>query len=143
MDINKLLKALDNESNDSIFHLNSKKIKEMNLQVIKELKLPREKTLKIMSKLNEYRYVDEVNDLKYGTYLRWIPLNDDIKDEDIELTRGAIFCEVKITDDGIYLVCKNIGYYKKHFQLKLDDNLIFQKLTHQELVIIGALNHLE
>jgi len=142
MDINKLLKALDNETNDSIFHLTSKKIKEMNLQVIKELKLSREKTLEIMSKLNEYRYVDEVNDLKYGTYLRWIPLNNN-DNEDFVLTRGAIFCEVKITDDGLYLVCKNIGYYKKHFQLKLDDNLIFQKLTHQELIIIGALNHLE
>lgn len=139
MDVNKLLKALDDESNDSLFNFTTKKILEMNLQVLKELQLDRNETLEILKKLKEYRYVDEMNDLKYGTYLRWIPLNDP---ENIYLTKGAVFCELKITDNGVFIVCKNFGYSTKHFQIKMDECLIFQKLSSQELVLLSALDHL-
>ena len=139
MDVNKLLKALDDESNENLFNLTTKKILEMNLQVLKELQLDRTKTLVILKKLKEYKYVDEMNDLKYGTYLRWIPINDP---ENIHLTKGAIFCEIKITDNGVFIVCKNLGYSTKHFQIKMDECLIFQKLTSQELVLLSALDHL-
>jgi hypothetical protein len=83
--------------------------------------------------------VDEMNDLKYGTYIRWIPINNP---NIIVLTKGAVFCEMKITDDGVFLVCKNYGYSSKHFQLKMDTNLIFQKLTTQEQILLSALDHL-
>lgn len=139
MDINKLLKSLDDESNESLFNYTTKKIKEMNLKILKELSLPRDETIELMNKLKYYRYVDEMNELKYGTYLRWIPIDNP---EIIELSRGAIFCEMKITDDGVKLVCKTHGFPPKHFQIKLDENLIFQKLTEQELILLNALDHL-
>ena len=139
MDVNKLLKALDDETNENLFNFTTKKILEMNLQVLKELHLDRNETLDILKKLKEYKYVDEMNDLKYGTYLRWIPLNDP---ENIHLTKGAVFCELKITDNGVFIVCKNLGYSTKHFQIKMDECLVFQKLTQQELVLLSALDHL-
>ena len=139
MDVNKLLKALDDESNDNLFNFTTKKILEMNLQVLKELQLDRTETLIILKKLKEYKYVDEMNDLKYGTYLRWIPLNDP---ENIHLTKGAVFCELNITDNGVFIVCKNLGYSTRHFQIKMDECLVFQKLTQQELVLLSALDHL-
>jgi sulfite reductase beta subunit-like hemoprotein len=82
---------------------------------------------------------DEMNDLKYGTYIRWIPIENP---NNIHLTKGAIFCEVKITDDGVYLTCKSHGYTKTYFRVSMDQNLIFQKLTQQELVLLNALDHL-
>ena len=139
MDVNKLLKALDDESNENLFNFTTKKILEMNLQVLKELQLNRNETLDILKKLKEYKYVDEMNDLKYGTYLRWIPINDP---ENIHLTKGAVFCELKITDNGVFIVCKNFGYNSKYFQIKMDECLVFQKLTAQELVLLSALDHL-
>ena len=139
MDVNKLLKALDDETNENLFNFTTKKILEMNLQVLKELHLDRNETLDILKKLKEYKYVDEMNDLKYGTYLRWIPLNNP---ENITLTKGAIFCEIKITDDGVFIICKNLGFRSNHFRIKMDECLIFQKLTSQELVLISALDHL-
>jgi hypothetical protein len=139
MDVNKLLKALDDDSNEVLLNFTSDKIKEMNLNIIKELQLPRKDTLEIMKKLNDYKYVDEMNELKYGTYIRWIPIEDP---EKIHLTKGAIFCEMKITDDGVFCVCKNFGYNLRHFQISMDKNLIFQKLTDQELVLLSALDHL-
>ena len=139
MDVNKLLKALDDESNETLMNFTTDKIKEMNLNIIKELQLPRKDTLEIMNKLKEYKYVDEMNELKYGAYIRWIPIEDPTN---IHLTKGALFCEMKITDDGIFCVCKNYGYSQRHFQLSMDKNLIFQRLTEQELVLLSALDHL-
>ena len=139
MDVNKLLKALDDETNENLLDFTSQKMKEMNLKIIKELQLPRNETLDILKKLSDYKYVDEMNDLKYGTYIRWIPINNP---NTIILKKGAVFCEMKITDDGVFLVCKNYGYSSKHFQLKMDTNLIFQKLTTQEQILLSALDHL-
>jgi hypothetical protein len=139
MDVNKLLKALEDETNENLFNFTSDKMKEMNLKIIKELNLSRDESLKILKKLKEYKYVDEMSDLKYGTYIRWIPIENP---KQIELTKGAIFCEMKITDEGVFLVCKNLGYSSKHFRISMDTNLIFQKLTEQELVLLSALDHL-
>jgi hypothetical protein len=139
MDVSKLLKALDDDSNETLLNFTSDKIKEMNLNIIKELQLPRKNTLDIMNKLREYKYVDEMNELKYGAYIRWIPIEDPTN---INLTKGALFCEIKITDDGVFCVCKNYGYTQRHFQLSMDKNLIFQRLTDQELVLLSALDHL-
>jgi hypothetical protein len=139
MDIEKLLKSLDDESNENLLNFTTDKIKEMNLNILKELKLSRNDTLELMRKLNNYKYVDEMNDLKYGTYIRWIPIENP---DTIHLTKGAIFCEMKITEDGVFCVCKNYGYNLRHFQISFDKNLIFQKLTDQELVLLSALDHL-
>ena len=139
MNVNKLLKALDDDSNEILLNFTSDKITEMNLNIIKELQLPRKDTLDIMNKLRDYKYVDEMNELKYGAYIRWIPIEDPTN---IHLTKGALFCEMKITDDGVFCVCKNFGYNMRHFQLSMDKNLIFQRLTEQELVLLSALDHL-
>ena len=66
MDVPKLLKALDNEDNESLLNFTSLKIKEMNLGVLKELHLKNEVLIDYMNKLNVYKYIDEMNELKYG-----------------------------------------------------------------------------
>ena len=139
MDVNKLLKALDDESNESLLNFTSDKIREMNLNVLKELQMSKQDTLELLKKLKDYKYVDEMNELKYGAYIRWIPIEDP---DNIHLTKGALFCEMKITDNGVFFICKNYGYNCRHFQISMDKNLIFQKLTDQELVLLSALNHL-
>jgi hypothetical protein len=141
MDVNKLIDALDNENNEKILNLTTKKIKEMNMKILMELSLPRENLLIMIKKLNGYRYVDEIDELKCGTYLKWILLTDPDPDN-LELNKGAIFCEIKCKDDGVFIVCKNMGFSSRHFQIKMDECLLFQKLTTQELVLLSALDHL-
>jgi hypothetical protein len=139
MDVNKLLKALEDDSNETLLNFTSDKIREMNLNVLKELQMSKQDTLELLKKLKDYKYVDEMNELKYGAYIRWIPIEDP---DNIHLTKGALFCEMKITDNGVFFICKNYGYNCRHFQISMDKNLIFQKLTDQELVLLSALNHL-
>ena len=111
----------------------------MTLKILKELELSKQETINIFNKLKDYKYVDEMNDLKYGTFIRWIAIEEPTN---IFLTKGALFCEMKITDNGVFCVCKNYGFSSRHFQISMDKNLIFQKLTHQELVLLTALDHL-
>jgi hypothetical protein len=122
-----------------LLNFTTKKIKEMNLKVLKELHLSTADTLELFEKLKSYKYVDEMNELKYGAYIRWIPIEDPTN---ISLSKGGLFCEMKITDDGVFCICKNFGYSMRHFQISMDKTLIFQKLTDQELVLLSALDHL-
>ena len=138
MDINKLINALDNDNNDNIMNLTTKKIMEMNLKILKELHLSRELTLNYLKKLKGYRYIDEISDLKHGSFIRWIPITNP---DYLPLHNCAMICEIKIVDDGVLIKCKN--FMHRHYTFKMDECLIFQKLTSQELVIISALDHLE
>jgi len=139
MDVNKLLQALDDDTNESLLSFTTEKLIEMNLKILKELHLSKKDTLDLLNKLKNYKYVDEMNDLKYGSYIRWIPIENP---NNIYLTQGALFCEMKIRDDGVFCVCKNYGYKTNHFQISMDKNLIFQKLTEQELILLSALDYL-
>jgi hypothetical protein len=138
MDVNKLIDALDNDKNETIINLTTKKILEMNLNILKELHLDRNTTLDYLKKLKGYRYIDEINDLKYGGYIRWIPITDPTH---LPLHQCGIVCDIVITDTGVNIVCKN--FMHRHYRFKMDECLIFQKLSAQELIILSALDHLE
>jgi hypothetical protein len=138
MNFNKLLSALDNDNNESIIHLTTQKILEMNLNILKELHLDKKLTLDYLKKLKEYRYVDELNDLKHGSFIRWIPITNP---DYLPLHHCGMICDIKIIDSGILITCKN--FMHRHYTFKMDECLIFQKITSQEQVIISALDHLE
>ena len=137
LDMEQLLKAVDSEDNDYLLHLTTKKIQELNLKILKELSLPKKDTIDMLKQLTTYKYVDEIKELKYGRFIRWIPIKDP---DHLKLTKGGIICDIKATDNGIQVVCKN--FIHRHFQFKMDECLIFQRLSPQELVLLSALDHL-
>jgi hypothetical protein len=57
------------------------------------------------------------------------------------LNRCGIVCDIKIADEGVFVTCKN--FMHRHYNFKMDDVLIFQKLTTQEQIILRALDHLD
>ena len=137
MDIEKLLNALDNENNASVIQLNYEKILEDKNSILQELKLPKEQLKTLIKQLKKYRHVDNLEDISYGSYIRWISLNKDV----IKLTNGGIVCHMKTVNEDIHLVCKN--NWGNLFQLNMTENIIFQKLNDQELVILSALKYLD
>ena len=138
LDINKLENALDNSKNESIMNFTTKKIMELNLKILQELKLDKKTTIDYLKKLKEYKFVDELTDLKHGAYIRWIPITNS---DYLPLNQCGIVCDIKIADEGVFVVCKN--FMHRHYNFKMDDVLIFQKLTNQELIILSALDHLD
>ena len=137
MDVDKLLKALDNDSNSHLLDLTNDKILNIKIDILKELGFSKDKLMNTLKSLKYYRYVDGMNELSYGAFIRWIPI---INPDRIELSKGSIFCDFKVTDKGVFVICKN--FMNKHYQFKMEENLIFQKITDQEQVILSALDHL-
>jgi hypothetical protein len=135
---NPLEKALDNDSNSSIMNYNSRMIKSIKNDYLQKLLLSRDNLKDFHEKLKNYRYVDDLTDIQYGRYIRWINLKDPNK---ISLTRGGIIIDIKILSNGIHLVCKNT--YNHKFQIKIDECYIFQKLTEQEQILLMALDYLD
>ena len=133
-----LVKALDNENNESIMNYNSRIIKTIKNDYLQKLILPREKLKNYHTKLKDYRYVDDLSDIQYGRYIRWINLKNP---EKIELTRGGMIIDIKILSSGIHVVCKNT--YNHRFQIKIDECYIFQKLTDQEKILLMALDYVQ
>ena len=133
-----LLKSLDNENNSSIGNLNSKLIKSMKNDYLQQLQLSRDKLKEYHKKLKDYRYVDDLSNIQYGRYIRWINLTDP---HNLTLTTGGIIIDIKICESGIHLICKNFKNHK--FQIRINECFIFQKLTEQEKIILFTLDYLE
>ena len=138
IDIEKLMTALDNEKNESIINLTTAKIEETIFNILKELHLDREIFINYFKKLKGYKYVDELDDLKYGGFIRWIPITDP---DNLPLNQCGIICDILIKDEGVYIVCKN--FMHRHYRFKMDECLIFQKISAQEMIILSALDHLD
>ena len=138
LDVDKLEKALDNTKNESIMNFTTKKITELNYKILQELNLDNKTTMEYLKKLKDYKYVDELPELKHGGFIRWIPINDS---NYLPLNSCGIVCDIKIADEGVFVTCKN--FMHRHYNFKMDDVLIFQKLTTQEQIILSALDHLD
>jgi nanoRNase/pAp phosphatase (c-di-AMP/oligoRNAs hydrolase) len=137
MNQEKLIKALDNENNEALFQYTTKQLRAMNANILKEIDLPHALQKEYMQKLKEYRYIDDMKDLHYGAFLRWIPLTDL---DNLVLQTGATLCEIQVKDKRISLICKNFAH--RYFRFNMDECLVFQKLSSQEQVLLCALDHL-
>ena len=136
-EVNKLLHALENETNSSIIGLTTSKIKDIKNNILQKLQLERNDLKKMHKKLKQYRYCTDMSDLQYGYYIRWVPLKDP---DNMYLTNGGILCDMKIVNDQIHIICKN--FRNRFWQFKFDEAMIFQKLSIKEKVILSVLDHL-
>jgi hypothetical protein len=108
-------------------------------------------------KLSDYRYVEELQDIHHGAFIRYIPLivkkgcmgnignsnnnnNGDDESIEIQIKPGGFICDIKILGSGVQLLCRN--HFRRMFQLKLDEVLLFQKLTKEEEIILSVFDYL-
>ena len=135
-----LVKALDNDKNVYIMDLTSSKISQEKNDILQQIQLGKDILKQIHKKLNEYRYVSDINSLQVGSYIRWINLEtigDTIPSK--LLTNGAVACDWEITDVGVIITCKTT--FGRFMNINFDKNLIFQKLTEQELVLLSVIDY--
>lgn len=159
LNIDKLMNALNNEKNEGIVELDIKQISAIKNDILQQLPLTKEELKKINKQLKLYRYVDDPSELNHGNYIRWIPIKNINIEEitnkihnwdththnelppSIKLTNGGFICDIKVNDDGVvYIFCKN--NMNRIFNIKLNEHIIFQKLTSQEQIILSAIKYL-
>jgi hypothetical protein len=90
----------------------------------------------ICEKLTEYRLIDEIFKLHRGKFIRWIRYENANKPP--TLTRGGLVVDIKFTDNGITIICKNM--LNKCMQIRFDDCIIFQKITNDEMLVLQAIS---
>ncbi len=132
-----LKQSMENVNNKSILNLTTKIIKKRKEEIKSELPVYKNKKNEIKKKLKEYRYIDEIHELHIGAFIRWIKFNSN---NEISITNGALLTDV-LFEDNIQLLLKNNT--NRFFRVNFNDNLIFQKLTDQEKIILFAIDNID
>lgn len=136
-DVNTLLKAIDNENNESILQLSSSEIKRQKNDILQKLGVKGQTLIELHKKLKEYRYIDNLEQLNYGAFVRWINISDPTE---VYITNGGYVCDMLVTDKTVMIKCKNI--YHQFFQFDFNACLVFQKMSNQERVLLYAMDNL-
>lgn len=122
----------------NLLHLSSSKIKSLKNNILQKLYLTREELLNYHKVLKDYKYVDELDEINIGSYIRWFNLK---KMDNIKLTNGGIIVDIQPGIDDITIVCKN--NINKFFSLSLNKCIIFQKLNYQEQLLIKIVDYIQ
>lgn len=135
LDIDELLLMLETKENEYLSKLDNSKVKQIKNDIFQKLHFNPTYIKKLHKKLQNYMFVDDVENIQYGRYIRWINIVDP---NNLKLTNGGIICDIKVVKDGINITCKN--NFNRLFTLKLDENLIFQKITNQEHILLSVMD---
>lgn len=135
-DAQALLEAVDATQDPTFLDLDTRKIQGAKNDALQRLRLPRSQLIKYNQSLKGYRYIDDLDQVQEGAYVRWITLRDDLN---FTLTQGGHVCRVDITDK-VRILCRN--KLNRMFSFDFNAALVFVKLTEQELLLISALDHL-
>ena len=138
IDIDNLLKVVQKEENQGLINTNFSEIKKIKNDILQKLQLTKNDLKDLHKKLSKYRYIDEISDLRFGSFIRYIPINDP---ENMHLARGGILCDIIINDDGVNLTFKTFTH--QHFQIKMQECLLFQKLSHEEHILLSAIEYIQ
>ena len=155
VNVDELLQSIESDKLLSISKLSYDKINTIKYNVLTRIGLEDDDDLEsILLKLSDYRYVEELQDIHHGAFIRYIPLivkkggknnsdesNESNESNEIQLKQGGFICDIKILGSGVQLLCRN--HFRKMFQLKLDEVLLFQKLTKQEEIILSVFDYLK
>ena len=118
-----LEKALENEQNESILQLSKSKIKADKDSIFKKYSI----SSSIQDKLENYRVVSDIEDIQHGYYVRWIS-----KTNPNTLKHGGIVCTIDYEEERTQ-VRNNCNRF---FTCNLKNNIIFQKITEQEGLLL-------
>jgi hypothetical protein len=133
-EINKIIDDIDKYK---LSDLNTEIIKNRRNNILKQI-LDDDELKHYKKILNDYRYVDEVDELRIGSFIRYFVLKDN--DDDLKLARGGFIVDIQASKENIVILCKNNGNFWK---IKINNCVIFQKNTKQEEVLIKILDHLK
>jgi hypothetical protein len=146
INVDELLKSIESDKLLSVSKLSYDKINTIKYNVLTRVGLEDDELESMLLKLSDYRYVEELQDIHHGAFVRYIPLTNNSSkskqdNNEIILKPGGFICDIKILGSGVQLLCRN--HFRKMFQLRLDEVLLFQKLTKQEEIILSVFDYLK
>tara|TARA_A200000113_G_scaffold177502_1_gene162925 strand:- start:35 stop:466 length:432 start_codon:yes stop_codon:yes gene_type:complete len=131
--IEEIIQELDDKN---LLYLSSSKIKELKNNILQKMYLTRNELLHYHKVLKDYRFVDELDEIQIGKYVRWFNLANQ---ESISLTNGGIIIDIKDGKEDILIVCKNNR--NRIYTFRLNQCIVFQKLSTQEQILIKIIDY--
>lgn len=132
-----LNRAIENEENTHILNLTTENVAKAKISILGDMISDEDNRQDILNKLDGYVYIDEIHEVRSGTYIRWLNVEDN---DNVVLEKGGIFCDVRFSDYGTVLRCKT--FRNRYYEVKMDNIILFRKLTPQERVLLCALTYL-
>lgn len=105
-------------------------------EVLKSLTIDPKEMREFQKLLTEYRYVDEVDEFRVGSYLRFFKLTTNT----LTLGNGGFLVDFQLHKQQIILLFKNRNRF---FRLKMEESMFFQKNTPQEKILIQILDQIK
>jgi hypothetical protein len=122
------------------YHLtDTKTIKERKMIILNDLIEKKEELKEYQNLLKEYRYIDEVDELRIGSYIRFFRL-DENDSFSLYLRNGGFLVDIQVVKQRIMLLFKNRN---KFFKVRMDECFLFQKNTTQENLLIQILDQIK
>jgi hypothetical protein len=141
LDINAILSALNKRENNTIANMTLKKIAARRHEILSSLNLTPEKMEEFERKLHMYRVIEDPDDLKHNQLIRWIPLRS-LETRPYVTLGGCLFRVKQNETDGIHAVTiRNVKRFV--FNIKFELNVVFQRLSQEELLILRAVEFVE
>jgi len=138
LDVNAILQAMNKNENATIANMTFQKVAERRLEILSNLDLETVKFEEFSRKLALYRVIETPQELRHGQLVRWIPLKSLPKPY---LTLGGtIFGIRQNLEDGLHQVTiRNVKGFV--FQIKFEVNVVFQRLSKEEMLILRAVEY--
>jgi len=141
LDITALLSAMNKAENNTIANMTLKKIAARRHEILSSLNLTPEKMEEFERKLSMYRVIESPHDLKHNQLIRWIPLRS-LEARPYVTLGGCLFRVKQNETDGIHIVTiRNVKRFV--FNIKFELNVVFQRLSQEELLILRAVEFVE
>lgn len=90
-----------------------------------------------LKKLDEYMYVDCLNELIPGRYIRWVYITTTTAAP--SLTNTGIYTRQQISADGQHIVIQCTNAMHRYYSFTFDSCLVFQKMSSDELLLASVL----
>lgn len=141
LDINAILSAMNKAENNTIANMTMKKITARRHEILSSLNLTTEKMEEFERKLHMYRVIENPWDLKHNQLIRWIPLRS-LEVRPYVTLGGTLFRVRENTEEKMHIVTmRNIKKFVYNIRFEL--NVVFQRLSQDELLILRAVEYVE
>lgn len=141
LDINAILSAMNKTENNTIANMTLKKIAARRHEILSSLNLSPEKMAEFERKLTMYRVIETPYDLKHNQLIRWIPMRS-LETRPYLTLGGTLFRIRENIEEGVHVVTmRNVKRFV--FNIKFEVNIVFQRLSEEELLILRAVEFVE
>lgn len=141
-------------SDSDIDNLSSTHINDLKSKMLDKIPFESRNQMKIIERrLTNYKFIDEIDELKMGCYYQWINIKNIIDKGMIKLTNAGFLYDYDTSADNEDIVLKVHGGNSPHnrtrygklrcTKVRMHNVMLFQKLTQQEQILIKIMDYVK